>query len=334
MLGVIRLSRMWPHLGAPYSTIPTSALTIAACGPVLYVYYFLTNVLLDNFLLLDDFLTQADLLLDHRAFLDHDLFLDNWYPDLVALIYDPGLHRFRPPTLLDRHPPHANLLALLGHREPFAAGPYPLADVDSSGLALTSASYELFLVPLHPDFVLVSSAVTTELSGALMPWGDRAFAPLYIARRDVYARTGLQIDPVTASSVRVVRAVGLPLDRSLPGLHPVVVEDLPLELRGYLPVVAEGRAVLYRLFVRCYLDEPSFVVHADDVYRDQGRARAQEAHLHADVLWVVVLVHEEVVDLADLLVVHVVNGVLRVQIFNWSRAVPAFLISQNRTSYE
>src|SRR5919107_1486457 len=100
MLVVIRLSRIWPHLGALYSPTPTSALTIAACGPVFYVYYFLTNVLLDNFLLLDDFLTQADLLLDHRAFLDHDLFLDNGYPYLVALIHDPSLHRFRPPTLL------------------------------------------------------------------------------------------------------------------------------------------------------------------------------------------------------------------------------------------
>src|SRR5215218_647897 len=127
MLGVIRLSRMWPHLGAPYSTIPTSALTIAACGPVLYVYYFLTNVLLDNFLLLDDFLTQADLLLDHRAFLYHDLFLDNWYPDLVvALIHNPGLHRFRPPTLLDRHPLYAGLLTLFGHRRVVRQNEVPL----------------------------------------------------------------------------------------------------------------------------------------------------------------------------------------------------------------
>src|SRR5215204_5536184 len=124
MLGVIRLSRMWPHLGAPYSTIPTSALTIAACGPVLYVYYFLTNVLLDNFLLLDDFLTQADLLLDHRAFLYHALFLDNWYPDLVViLLHGPGVHRFRPPPLLDGHPPHVILFGLRDHREPFAVCP-------------------------------------------------------------------------------------------------------------------------------------------------------------------------------------------------------------------
>src|SRR3712207_5165408 len=189
MPGVIHLSRIWPHLGASYSTIPTSALTIAACGPVLYVYYFLMNVLLDNFLLLDDFLTQADLLLDHRAFLDHNLFLDNGYPDLVALIHDPGLHRFRSPTLLDRHPPHANLLALLGHREPFTVGPYSLANLDAARLTLAGTGYQLLLTPLHPYLVFVCGTLSITLDGAFVsgtsggfsPWESRASA-LCVAR--------------------------------------------------------------------------------------------------------------------------------------------------------
>src|SRR5215208_567422 len=182
MLGVIRLSRIWPHLGAPYSTIPTSALTIAACGPVLYVHLFLAYVCLDHLLFLDDLLTQADLLLDHRTLFDHNLFLNNGYPDLVAL---------------------------LGHSEPFAVGPYPLANLDGSCLALASAGYELLFAPLHPDLVF-GGAVGTAFGGALVPWRDQAFA-LYIARSGACALAGLQVDLLVAGRAGVVRAVGLPL---------------------------------------------------------------------------------------------------------------------------
>src|SRR5829696_5122190 len=219
MLGVIRLSRMWPHLGAPYSTIPTSALTIAACGPVLYVYYFLTNVLLDNFLLLDDFLTQADLLLDHRAFLYHDLFLDNGYPDLAIFFDDPALRGFLAtlrcsPVLLDRHPPHANLLALFGHREPFAVCPYPLADVDAARLTLAGTGYQLLLTPLHPYLVFVGSALSITPDGAFASgtsdgfssWGSRASA-LCVARCSTCALAGLQIYPLVSGGLGVVCTV-------------------------------------------------------------------------------------------------------------------------------
>src|SRR5215211_3787794 len=49
------------------------------------------------------------------------------------------------------------------------------------------------------------------------------------------------------------------------------------------------------------------VVHPHDVHRDQRGWAAEEAGLDAYVLGYVVLIHEEVVDLADLLVVLVVD---------------------------
>ena len=52
------------------------------------------------------------------------------------------------------------------------------------------------------------------------------------------------------------------------------------------------------------------LVNANDVRGDQGRFHAEEPHLDADVLEPVALVDEEVVDLADLLAVGVVDLVI------------------------
>src|SRR5919112_1672373 len=116
-----------------------------------------------------------------------------------------------------------------------------------------------------------------------------------------------------ASSIRVIRLVGSPLRtsrRGLCGLYLIVAAYPPLELCGYLPVVSEGWAPLNSLLIRRNLQELSLVIHAHKFYRDEGRGGAQEAHLDTYVLWLVVLVYEQIVYLADLLVVLVVNLVV------------------------
>jgi hypothetical protein len=110
----------------------------------------------------------------------------------------------------------------------------------------------------------------------------------------------------------VVAPVAAPL---LPGarrLQPEVAIDPVLVLRRYVAVVVEGRGSLDRLLVGRDLDELAPVVHPDELYRDQGGLGAEKAHLDADVLGLVVLVHEQVVHLADLLVVLVVDRVILV----------------------
>src|SRR3712207_695046 len=83
--------------------------------------------------------------------------------------------------------------------------------------------------------------------------------------------------------------------------------DLPLELGVYLAIVIEGRAVLDLILVCSPLEELRLVVHPQQFFRDEGRAGAQEARLHADILGTVALIYEQVVYLADLLVVLVVD---------------------------
>src|SRR5919107_614502 len=299
-------------------------------------------------------LAQPYLLLNHRALLYHDLFLDYGYSDLTVFFDDTAFRGFLctlclSPARLDRHPLHAELLTPFGHREPLALGPYPFTDVDAPRLTLAGTCHEFLFASLPPYLVVVGGALATPpagtftsgTSGGFSPWRSRVSVPC-VARCNIcalaictcvpYALAGSQAYPLVPCALGVVCTVTFPVGGGLPSLHPVVVEDLPLELRGYLPIFAEGRAVLYRLLVCRHLHEPPPVVHPHDIHRDQAGLGAQETHLHADVLWVVVLVHEEVVDLADLLVVHVVDGVLRVQIFKWGGVVPAFLINQIRTS--
>src|SRR5918994_2543700 len=92
-------------------------------------------------------------------------------------------------------------------------------------------------------------------------------------------------------------------------LEAVVGVDPVLKLGGDLPIVIESRSVLERLLVCCDLDELPRVVDPCHLERDQGGTRPQEAHLHAYVLGAIVLVYEQVVYLADLLVVLVVDRV-------------------------
>src|SRR5215217_3967465 len=75
-------------------------------------------------------------------------------------------------------------------------------------------------------------------------------------------------------------------------LEAVVGVDLVLKLWGDLPVVVEGGAVLGRLLVGGEDYRLPLVVDGSHLERDQGRVGVHEAHLHADVLWPVVCVHE------------------------------------------
>src|SRR5215211_569021 len=83
--------------------------------------------------------------------------------------------------------------------------------------------------------------------------------------------------------------------------------DLPLELGGYLAIVVEGRALLDLILICSHLDELPLVVHPQQFHGDEGGAGAQEAHLHADILGTIAPIYEQVVYLADLLVVLVVD---------------------------
>src|SRR5829696_6691725 len=90
-------------------------------------------------------------------------------------------------------------------------------------------------------------------------------------------------------------------------LETVVGVDFVLEFGRDLPVVIEGGAVLERLLICCHLDELPRLVDPHHLERDQGGTAPQQAHLHAYVLWGVVLVYEQVVYVADLLVALVVD---------------------------
>src|SRR5215212_582668 len=106
-----------------------------------------------------------------------------------------------------------------------------------------------------------------------------------------------------------VGCVGSAVLDGLGTLKAVVGVDLLLELRGDLTVVIEGGAVLERLLVCCDLDDLPHVVDPCHPERDQGSTSLQEAHLHADVFGAIVLVYEQVVHVADLLVALVVDCV-------------------------
>src|ERR671913_1985936 len=106
-------------------------------------------------------------------------------------------------------------------------------------------------------------------------------------------------------------------------LEAVVEVDLVLEFGGDLPIVIESRSVLERLLVCCDLDELPRVVYPRYMERDQGSTGPQEAHLHAYVLWGIVLVYEQVVYVADLLIMLIVDCVACVLVLYGSETVAA-----------
>src|SRR5215213_11450201 len=110
----------------------------------------------------------------------------------------------------------------------------------------------------------------------------------------------------------------------------VVGVDLVLELGGDLPIVIEGGAVLERLLLCCDLDGLPRVVDPCHLERDQGGTGPQEAHLHAYVLGLVALVEEQVVYVADLLIMLIVDRVVCVPIFYFRELVSARFAFQSK----
>src|SRR4029453_6740075 len=103
-----------------------------------------------------------------------------------------------------------------------------------------------------------------------------------------------------------------------------------LEFGGDLTVVIDGGTVLERLLVCCDLDGLPRVVDPCHLERDQGRAGPQEAHLHAYVLGAVVLIYEQVVYVANLLIMPIVDYVACVAIFYFRELVSACLAFQGK----
>ena len=106
-----------------------------------------------------------------------------------------------------------------------------------------------------------------------------------------------------------------------PFAQPVVSVNTTFVLGCDLLVVVEAWAVLDHILVRPDLDQPTPIVHPDEFDGDKGGPGAQEARFHPDVLWVVVLVDEQVVHLAYLLVVCVVDRVPREAVFQFGEPV-------------
>src|ERR687894_363744 len=106
-------------------------------------------------------------------------------------------------------------------------------------------------------------------------------------------------------------------------LQPVVGVNLVLKLRGDLTVVIEGRAVLYVAVVGRDDQAAISLAYLDHLPRDQGGLGAQKTHLHPEVLGLIVLIQEQVVDLADFVAVGVVDGVAGILVFDGREPIAA-----------
>ena len=128
----------------------------------------------------------------------------------------------------------------------------------------------------------------------------------------------------TGLLVAVVVGVGAAV-RTACGPEPVVGTHLVLVLGGYLVVVVKVRPVLHRALGLVDRQALALLVGRDEVHGDEGAAGAEEAHFDADVLGLVVLVDEQVVYLADLVAVAVVDGVPLVLVFDRREPIAALL---------
>src|SRR5919112_6061908 len=110
--------------------------------------------------------------------------------------------------------------------------------------------------------------------------------------------------------VTVVRPVAAPRAVRLRPLQPVVGVDPLLVVGRYVPIVVEGGAFLDLRLVHRDLYAVPLLIDPCKLPGDKARPlKPEEAHLHANVLGLIALVDEEVVDLADLLAVAVVDFV-------------------------
>jgi hypothetical protein len=197
---------------------------------------------------------------------------------------------------------------------------HALADPHGAGLALAGAGPELFLAPLHPQLVLIVEVIAPTLGYALVVAVVLAkLAGLGVAHGHARAdgAGGLGAGrPRAAVLVAIVVAVR-PAPFGGPGTRePVVGTYLLLVLGGYLVVVVKVRPVLHRALGLRDRQALALLVGRDEVHGDEGAAGAEEAHFDADVFGLVVLVDEQVVYLADLVAVLVVDGVPRVTVLD------------------
>src|SRR5215216_4011977 len=283
-------------------------------GRVFDVDLFLADILLDDLLVLDHVLANPQLFLDHRMLLDHNLFLNHRHTDLV--LADLGLRSLPP---LYRHPLDGDLLVPGGYPYLLAVGPHPLAHVKGPGLALAGAGLKLFLGPLHPQLVLVLEVIGAGLVNTLVV--------LRVATE--LAGLGVALPHAGAHVARliaVVLAIAAAITVCLSALQPVVGVDLLLVVGRYVPIVVERGAFLNLGLVHRELDQAISFVDPGYLHRDEASAlEPEETHLHTDVLRLVILVDEQVVDLAYLLAVSVVDLVPCVPVFDRCEPVATLL---------
>src|SRR5918998_1848973 len=118
---------------------------------------------------------------------------------------------------------------------------------------------------------------------------------------------------------------------ALEGFEAEVAPNALLVLPCDVLVVVKARGILHAVLGLGNLDGSVALVDPDDLGRDQGGLSAEKAELDAYVLLVVLLVHEKVVDLADLAPLIVVDGVVLVLLFEFPQAFFAGHLSSSVT---
>src|SRR5215217_993494 len=311
--------------------LPLQSGAAAPLSGVLDVDLLAPYVLLDDLGVLHHVLAEADLFLGHGALVDHDLFLGDGHGHLVLAYLGLGGLAF------DGHPLDGDLLVLGRDLYLLTVGPYALADLHGAGRTLAGTGPKLLLRALHPELVLIGQVVATALVYSLVVrsmLAELACLGVTHAHPRANRTSGGGIGRASAAVPVSLLALVIPVGAgALDDPQAIVEADLVLVLGGDLTVVVEGRAVLDGALGLGDLDEALLVVYGDDVRRDQGGAGAEEAHLHAEVLRLVVLVQKQVIYLADLRSALVHHGVASVLVFDRCEPVASLFVLSHALSF-
>src|SRR5215213_7356431 len=227
----------------------------------------------------------------------------------------------------DGHPLDRYFLVLGRDLYLLAVGTDALANLHGAGLALAGTGPELLLRALHPELVLVLEVASRLAETFLVAVVLTELTCLGVAHAHARANCagGGGIGRASAAvSVHLLIALVIPVGAgALDGPEAIVGAHLVLVLGGDLPVVVEGWAVFDRVLGLGDLDGALLVVYGGDVRWDEGGAGAEEAHLHAEVLRLIVHVEEQVVYLTDLRPALVHHGVTSVLVFDRREPVAA-----------
>jgi hypothetical protein len=198
------------------------------------------------------------------------------------------------------------------------------SDLHGAGLTLAGTGPELLLRALDPELVLVLEIAPRLAEAFLVAVVLTELACLGVAHAHPRANRAGGGGICSASAAVSVRLLVVPVGAGAPdGPKAVVGAHLVLVLGRDLTVVVESRSVLNGALGLGELDEALLVVYGGDVRRDEGGAGAEEAHLHAEVLRLIVLVEEQVVYLTDLRPALVHYGVACVLVFDRCEPVAA-----------